>query len=179
MVIGLLFTEFGYQIYQSNKKAEAQQPIDSNGLIKEGRTVTFEEEEKLALNSFPSLEGAEYAENMVQSFSQCLISAPKVGENSFICISNNVTDEALEGLSEINTDVEKGKFILYNVTDGQLITNIDVQPVKTDNKKAHKYSLKLSLNYDAKIVDYELVIKDKKIISISNIKESDIKEEIT
>lgn len=167
VVLGLLFTEFGYQIYQSNKKAEAESPLDKNRMIKEGRTVSLEEEEQLAINSFPSLEGTEYVENMLQAFGQCLISAPNVGESSFVCISNNVENGALEGLTTMHSDVDRGKFILDQLTDGLLITNISAQPAKDNDNEIFKYYLKLSLNFDAQIIDYELLIKDKKILSIS------------
>lgn len=174
IVIGFFFIEFGYQIIQSEEKKAAQSPIDQDGKIKEGQSVSFEKEEQLAINSFPNVKKQDYAENMLFAFSQCLLSAENIGDNGLICLSNNVADQAIDGLKAIESPVKKGQFILDYLTHGEVVTKVKTLPANRDDYLI--YQLILSLNYDDSIVRYEVKINEGKIISI-NPHEGPIEEE--
>lgn len=163
LLVGLLFIEFGFQYVQSEKQAAEESPIDKKGKIKDGETISVEEEEEMAINSFPSIDAEEYAENMLFTFGQCLLSAKGIGENAYICISNNVSNKAIPGLSTKLDSTERGQFIYDNLANGHTITNISSLPIPKKNNLTFK--LTISLNYDSEITSYEVQIKKNKIVS--------------
>lgn len=162
-VLALIFFEFGYQYFQAGKRAEEQSDITKDGQIKEGREVPFEVEKELAVNSFPNITEREYASEMLFSISQCMIHAQSMGENGYICISNNVSDEAIDGLAELNTDIERGQFILENFFGSKRITDVKVLPESNDSKE-FEHTLRVSLNFDAEIIFLRVIVSDRKIV---------------
>jgi hypothetical protein len=164
-VIFLLFIEFGYQFIKYDREAEAERPVGQDGKIKDGKTVSFEEEERLALKSFPTVKETEVAQSMLYGLSQCLISAETIGENAYICISNNVDDKALK-ITTFDSDIERGKYIHGLLSEDKQITNFEV--LLDEQKSGLNYNIKISLDRDIQKTLYKVVIEDRKIVSIVN-----------
>lgn len=168
-VVLILLFEIGGRLYKSSQEAEAKQPLDRDGKIKDGMVVSFEEEEQLAINSFPTVKEREQAEGMLYAFSQCLIGAEAIGDNAYICLSNNVKDEAL-ALGNYQDDVEKGKMIKEKIENGQRVTGVQILGFEEERTA---YTLQISFNRDALKRKALFVIEDKKIASIKWLDESE------
>lgn len=169
VVMIILIFEFGYQYVAFNKEAELANPVDKNGYIKDGETVSFKEEEKLAVKSFPDVTEKEYADNMLYAFSQCLMFAESIENNGYECIENNVSNEIViekNGLKNEN----KGQAVYDLLAADKQITNVYFQYKKSE-EDVFTYDVQISLDRDSVKTNYQFQIVKRQITSI------DVKEE--
>lgn len=158
----LLLIEVIGNLIQSNREIEEKNPIDSNGRIKDGYTISFEEEEKMAIESFPEISEEEYTEQLLYAISQCILTS--VTLNSYECIGNNIADSYFEKEQSNFTNNEKGKFLYSELVKGLTPTGVNTEILDTDSQI---YQLEISVLEARDPLYYVLQIEDRKIISIT------------
>lgn len=166
VIIILIVIEFGYQYNSYNSQAREESPLDEDGKIKDGRTVSFEEEKKLATKSFPQVGDREYAETMLYSFSQCLLAAEALPDTSYTCLANNVNESLIS--STIKDKKEIGKKVYQMFAKDEVVTGVDIEPSSTDEYENGQlaFNMVVNFNYDSKELLYKVIVENKKIISI-------------
>lgn len=159
-VLLILIFEIGSLILESSREAEANNPLDRDGKIKDGQMVSFEEEERLAVESFPTVKEKEYAESMLYGLSQCIIGAEALGEAAYACIGNNFAEGVL-GVVATDDEVVKGKLLYEALSEYGRVTGIDFKEMK----ETDSLSYKVLINYDRDATNRNAIIHivDRKI----------------
>ncbi|MFS0783398.1 hypothetical protein [Bacillus sp. 1P06AnD] len=169
----MLCIEVGYQILHANKRAEEKNPVTKQGVIKEDAKVSLDEEEKIFKESIPPVNKKEQAEQMLTSFSSCLMAGDTLGDTGYQCLSNTVSDKAIEGLGKVDLDIEKGHYISEYLTKGKKVTDIRFFPLEEDSLTYH---MVISLDYDSEVPKYKVQYKKKKIIAFTKDEGGEIDE---
>lgn len=156
----LLFIEVVGGLIEANREEEKNNPLDSKGRIKDGYTVSFEMEEGLALDSFPEMSEEEYNDQLLYTFSQCILTAESL--NSFECLGNNVGDSYFEMSDPNLTPNEKGKIVYDHLVKNLTPTAAFTNPIEGNRT----YELVITCLESKDSLSYILQIQDRKIISI-------------
>lgn len=142
---------------------EAKNPFDSEGKIKDGYTVSFEEEAKLSEESYPEVSDEEYQEELMYVVTQCILTAKEL--DSYECIGNNLTNSFFNAELDNKTDNEKGKYIYQRMLQGRTPTGVNSKLLKSNNGENH-YEVTLSTLDSKNKRVFIFLLKDRKIQEI-------------
>lgn len=164
VVVVLLLVELIGNMVISQAEEEDKNPIDSNGMIKEGYSVDLELQEEMELSSYPILSNAEYNQSLLYSIGQCLFTAKELG--TYECIGNNVEDSFFSNTTIHGKSKEKGEYLYALFTKGNTITSYDYQPIHVKGD-IEVYRISISILESKTPYNFVLEMSYKKIQSIS------------
>lgn len=161
IVVALLLIEIVGNLIHNYEEKEQKNPIDSSGKIKDGYTISLEEEEQMAKESFPEVSEEEYNDQLMFAISQCILTSANL--NSYECIGNNIGDSYFSSEEAKLSSDEKGK-IIYK----QLVKNFTPSGVTATLIEGQKqvYNLEIFVLESKNPFNYEITIDDRKITVI-------------
>lgn len=165
-----LFIEIVGNMIKFNMEEEAKNPIDASGMIKENYTVSTEEEQEMAEQSFPTVTDKHYIDQLMYAISQCIITSKSL--NSYECIGNNMADSYFTNDQVHLPFNEKGKIVYDILTQGLTPTGVNTNPIEGGD---HQYEMFISVLEKKTSLAYLLTFEGRKIISIQPI-ESEVIE---
>ncbi|MEQ2529091.1 hypothetical protein WMO40_20665 [Bacillaceae bacterium CLA-AA-H227] len=163
-IVLLLFIEIVGNIITSRAEEEEKNPIDADGMIKEGYSVSFEKEKEMAEDSYPDVSTEEYQEQLMYAISQCIITSKSL--NSYECIGNNLQDSYFKSTLDNKTPSEKGEYLYQTLLQGRTPTGVDVGLVSS-TKQQQIYEVTINTLESKNPFSYLFTLQDRKIQSIN------------
>lgn len=163
-IVVLLLVEIIGNMVNSRLEEENNNPIDSEGKIKDGYTVSFKEEEKMAIQSFPEVTDKEYNEQLMYAISQCILTSKTL--NSYECIGNNLKDSYFNSERDNQSPNEKGEYLYKTLLQGHTPTGVNTKLIETKDEQ-QIFELSITTLERKTPFSYIFTLHNRKIKSIT------------
>lgn len=163
-IVIVLLVELVGNMVITQAKEEEKNPIDSDGMIKDGYSVSLEKQEEMEIKSYPILSDSKYNQNLLYTIGQCLFTAKELA--TYECIGNNVVDSFFKDSTLHGKSKEKGEYLYALFTKGNTITAFDYQQINAIDK-SEVYQIDVSILESKAPYRFVLEMSNRKIQSIS------------
>ncbi|WP_019156876.1 hypothetical protein [Robertmurraya massiliosenegalensis] len=168
-IVVLLLIEIVGSMITARIDEEKKNPIDKNGMLKDGYSISSEEEAEMSKNSYPTVSDTEYHEQLMYAICQCILTAKAL--ESYECIGNNIVDSYFD--REDLTENEKGEIIYKMFMKGYTPTGVEAKLINGEgDENEQTYEITIATLENKTPFIYTSVVKERKIQSITEFEEN-------